>query len=140
MGARTGRAALASFAADAVSLLAFAAVGRRNHGEGVTLSGVAHTAWPFLAGLAVAWLLCRAWRRPELAWPTGVSVWLITVAAAMGLRAGTGAGVAVSFVLVATAATGLLLVGRRLAVRAYRRGRRRRRSAPSDRPGVAGSR
>ena len=99
------------------------AVGRRNHGEGVTAAGVAETAWPFLAGTAAGWLISRGWRAPASVSPTGVSVWVGTVAVGMGLRAATGEGVAWSFVLVASAVTGVLLVGWRALARAVNRGR-----------------
>ena len=50
--------------ADIVGVLVFCAIGRRSHAEGLTLTGVAETAWPFLAGTAAGWLLSRGWRRP----------------------------------------------------------------------------
>jgi hypothetical protein len=112
-----------AFAADAVCILIFVAIGRRNHTEGVTLAGVAQTAWPFLVGLAAGWVLYRAWRAPTAVRPTGIIVWLSTVAIGMVLRAGTGAGIALSFIAVATAFTGVLLVGWRAAVTALARRR-----------------
>ena len=115
------RTAALAFAADVMCILLFCAVGRRNHGEGVTLSGVAETAWPFLAGLVASWLLYRAWRRPAAVRPTGVAVWLGTVATGMGLRVVTGAGTALSFVVVATLVTGGLLLGWRAGVAAATR-------------------
>lgn len=118
------RGAALAFAADAVCVLLFVAVGRRNHHEGLTAAGVAQTAWPFLAGLVAAWVIYRGWRAPTAVWPTGVNVWLSTVAIGMGLRAGIGAGIALSFIVVATVVTGVLLVGWRAAVAAA--GRRRR--------------
>lgn len=105
-----------AFAADAAAILLFCALGRRNHDEGVTLGGVLWTAWPFLAGLILAWVIFRAWRRPTTIRPTGVAVWLSSVAIGMGLRAGIGEGIAPSFILVATLVTGLLLLGWRAAV------------------------
>lgn len=48
--------------------------------------------------------------------PTGVVVWLSTVVVGMVLRKATSAGVAASFVVVATAVTALLLLGWRVAV------------------------
>ncbi len=103
-------------AADVLCVLLFCALGRRNHGEGVTLAGIAHTAWPFLVGMTVGWLLARGWRAPTAIWPTGLTVWVATVAVGMGLRVLTGAGVAVSFVVVASLVTAALLLGwRRLA-------------------------
>lgn len=119
------RTAGLAFAADVVCILIFVAIGRRNHAEGVTLAGVAQTAWPFLAGLAAGWVLCRAWRAPTAVWPTGVGVWLITVAIGMSVRTGIGAGIALSFVAVATAFTGALLVGWRAALTAIARRRSR---------------
>jgi hypothetical protein len=119
----TPRIAALAFAADAAAVVLFCAVGRRNHAESVTVSGVAETAWPFLTGLAAAWLLYRAWRRPTEVSPTGVTVWLSTVAIGMGIRAGTGAGVALSFVVVATLTTGTLLLGWRAIVAAAARRR-----------------
>jgi hypothetical protein len=64
---------------DIVGVLVFCAVGRRSHAEGITISGVATTAWPFLTGTALGWAASRAWRRPTAIAPTGVVVWLSTV-------------------------------------------------------------
>ena len=49
---RNGRPAVA-LAADLIAVVAFAATGRRSHAEGLTVAGVAQTAWPFLAGTLV---------------------------------------------------------------------------------------
>lgn len=92
----------------------FCAAGRRSHDEGVDLTGLATTAWPFLAGTALGWLLSRAWRHPTAVAPTGVIVWLSTVVAGMLLRKASSAGVAASFVGVATAVTAVLLLGWRV--------------------------
>ncbi len=108
--------------ADVVGVLLFCAVGRRSHAEGLTVAGVAGTAWPFLVGAALGWLLSRAWQRPTAIVPTGIVVWLCTVVVGMLLRKATSAGVAVSFVIVATAATAVLLLGWRVTVAALRRG------------------
>lgn len=120
----TTRSAVLAFAADSVCVLIFVAIGRRNHAEGVTLAGTAETAWPFLAGLAVGWLVRQAWRAPT-AVRTGVTVWLSTVVIGIALRAVTGAGIAPSFIAVATAFTGVLLVGWRAAFTALARRRGR---------------
>jgi hypothetical protein len=103
-------------AVDVVGVLVFCAVGRRSHAEGLTLAGVAETAWPFLTGTAVGWLASRAWRRPTAVVPTGVVVWLSTVVVGMLLRKAGSAGVAASFVVVASTVTALLLLGWRAAV------------------------
>jgi hypothetical protein len=49
-------------------------------------------------------------------------VWLCTVVIGMLLRKATSAGVAVSFVIVATAATAVMLLGWRVVLAALRRG------------------
>ena len=98
-------------AIDALCVLVFCAVGRRSHAEGVTISGVAETAWPFLTGAAVGWVISRGWRRPTALRPTGLAVWLCTVAVGMLLRKASSQGVAVSFVIVASLVTALLLLG-----------------------------
>jgi hypothetical protein len=96
---------------DVVSVLLFCAVGRRSHDEGVDVTGVAATAWPFLTGTALGWLLSKAWRRPTALAPTGVIVWLSTVVTGMLLRKANSAGVAASFVVVAASVTAALLLG-----------------------------
>ena len=103
-------------AADVVAVLVFCAVGRRSHDEGLNVTGIAVTAWPFLTGTVVGWLASRGWRRPTAVAPTGVIVWLCTVAIGMLLRKASSAGVAPSFVVVAASVTALLLLGWRAAV------------------------
>jgi hypothetical protein len=104
------------FALDLISVLVFCAVGRRSHAEGLTVGGVATTAWPFLTGTVVGWLASRGWRRPTALAPTGVVVWLSTVVIGMLLRKASSAGVAASFVVVAGTVTALLLLGWRAVV------------------------
>ena len=115
-----------ALAADLAAVVAFAATGRRSHAEGLTVAGVAQTAWPFLAGTLVGWLLVRGWRRPAALTPTGVVVWLCTVVVGMALRKATSAGVAASFVAVATLVTGAMLLGWRAVAPRVRRPCRRR--------------
>ncbi|CAJ1496916.1 DUF3054 domain-containing protein [[Mycobacterium] holstebronense] len=101
---------------DVVAVLIFCALGRRSHDEGLTLSGLATTAWPFLSGTVLGWLLSRGWRRPTALWPTGVTVWISTVLVGMLLREATSAGVATSFILVASTVTAAFLLGWRAVV------------------------
>lgn len=115
------RSSVLAALADVVGVLLFCVIGRRSHAEGLTVTGVADTAWPFLVGAAVGWLLARGWRRPGAIVPTGVVVWLSTVAIGMLLRTATSAGVAVSFIIVASAATAVLLLGWRVTVAAVQR-------------------
>jgi peptidoglycan/LPS O-acetylase OafA/YrhL len=102
---------LASLVADVIGVLVFCAVGRRSHDEGLSITGVATTAWPFLTGTVVGWLASRGWRQPAAVVPTGVIVWLCTVVVGMVLRKAGSAGVAASFVVVAASVTAFLLIG-----------------------------
>ena len=108
--------ALPAFAADLAFIALFAAVGRRNHAEGLSIGGVAETAWPFVAGAVVGWLISRGWRRPTAVVPTGITIWVCAVAVGMLLRKATSEGTAASFITVATLTIGLLLLGWRAAV------------------------
>jgi peptidoglycan/LPS O-acetylase OafA/YrhL len=118
--------------ADVVGVLVFCAIGRRSHAEGLTVAGVAETAWPFLAGVAVGWLASRGWRAPAAVLPTGVAVWVCTVVVGMLLRKATSAGVVLSFVVVASIVTAVLLLGWRMLAAGVRRRRlNSRRSNPA---------
>ncbi|MGA9358556.1 MAG: DUF3054 domain-containing protein [Mycobacterium sp.] len=103
-------------ATDVIGVLVFCAVGRRSHAEGLSVTGVASTAWPFLTGTVIGWLASRGWRRPTAVVPTGVVVWICTVAVGMLLRKASSAGVAASFVVVASSVTAVLLLGWRASV------------------------
>lgn len=106
---------------DVVCVLVFCTVGRRSHAEGVTIAGIVATAWPFLAGTGAGWLAARAWQRPTALAPTGVVIWLSTVVIGMLLRKATSQGTAVSFVLVASLSTAILLLGWRLGAKVLAR-------------------
>lgn len=112
---------------DVVLVVVFAAIGRATH-DGDVLgpfgSGLATTAWPFAVALLVGWLATRAWRRPVAVVKTGLPVWAITVALGMLLRALSGQGVAVAFVIVATITLAVLLLGWRAIARLASRSRR----------------
>jgi hypothetical protein len=106
---------------DVFFVVLFVAIGRRNHDEGSGLAGVIETAAPFLVGLAIAWLVLRAWRHP-LAVRTGLAVWPITLLAGMIVRRlAFDRGTATSFVIVATVFLGLVLVGWRVVARVVER-------------------
>lgn len=104
--------AAAAFALDAVCVIVFAAIGRSSHDEGLDLAGVASTAWPFLVGLLVGWLIATMIaRRTPLTWRTAWPVWVCTVAVGMLLRQLTGSGTAASFIVVAAITLAVLLLG-----------------------------
>lgn len=108
---------LAWLGMDIIGVLVFCAVGRGSHHEGLSITGVATTAWPFLTGTVIGWLASRGWRRPTAVVPTGVVVWLSTVVVGMLLRKASSAGVAASFVVVAASVTAVLLLGWRAVAR-----------------------
>src|SRR5690242_18719442 len=103
--------------ADVACVVLFCTIGRRSHAEGLNPAGIAETAWPFLAGTAVGWLIIRGWRRPLALTPTGITVWIATIVVGMLLRKASSQGVAVSFVIVASLVTAVLLLGWRAVVK-----------------------
>lgn len=95
---------------DLVLVIIFVLIGRSSHDEN-PIGGALVTLWPFAAGLVAGWLAARVWRKPFTIWPTGVTVWIVTVAVGMGLRVASGQGVQLSFVVVASVVLGVFLVG-----------------------------
>ncbi|GGR64260.1 peptidoglycan/LPS O-acetylase OafA/YrhL [Nocardioides luteus] len=120
------RWAIVAFAVDVLFVLLFAFAGRQSHDSGPALV-VIRIAWPFLAGLAVAWAV-TIWRRwPAMrSWPAGVVVWLGTYVIGMVLRGLTGGGLAPAFLVVSLLFLGLTLMGWRGYVSAKIRYRSRR--------------
>ncbi|MCR2815249.1 DUF3054 domain-containing protein [Microbacterium jiangjiandongii] len=134
------RSAVTAFALDVVLVALFAAIGRASHDSAPLGLGLATTAWPFLAALVVGWLVTLAWRRPAAPVRTGLGVWAITVAGGMVLRAVSGQGTALPFIIVATLTLLLLLVGWRVVAAGVRRARSARSShASPSAPGTGRS-
>lgn len=119
------RTVLVAAALDVVLVIVFAATGRASHEESAFGLGLLTTAWPFLAALAVGWIVTLAWRRPLAIGRTGVPVWLITVVGGMLLRFVSGQGTALAFIIVATIVLGVALVGWRGIAALIRRRRSR---------------
>ena len=114
---------------DAALVLLFAAIGRLSHGE--TLAGLGMTAWPFLGGLIIGWLVLRAWRHPlNVVW-TGLGLWIATVAGGLLLRVVSGQGVQLSFAIVTTIVLGIFLLGWRAIAALVRRFSRKRMPDPA---------
>jgi hypothetical protein len=118
--AAPGPAPWLAAALDAGCVLAFVVIGRASHARGDALSGIASTAWPFLAALAVGWLVVigwpagRGWRHPAALAPAGLAVWGITAVLGMAVRVLAGQGTAGAFIVVALVFLGLFLLGWRL--------------------------
>lgn len=110
---------LAAAAADLVLVACFVAIGRASHRE--DQSAFLVTLWPFAVGLAVGWLAARGWRAPFAAGRTGVPAWLGAVVVGMLLRAASGQGVQVAFVVVASIVLAAFLIGWRALLLAVQR-------------------
>jgi hypothetical protein len=100
-GARPASIALA-VACDALLVGLFAGLGRSEHARA--------------AGLAIMWIAATVWKRPFAVARSGIPIWVGTVAIGMLLRALTGAGTALPFVIVATITLGAFLLGWRALV------------------------
>jgi Protein of unknown function (DUF3054) len=111
------RSARVAAVLDVCLVVIFVVIGRASHVKGESLAGIASTSWPFLCGLAVGWVTSRAWRRPLALSPTGVAVWLCTVALGMILRVVSGQGTDIAFICVALAFLCLFLLGWRVLAR-----------------------
>jgi hypothetical protein len=124
-------------AIDFVFIVIFVAIGRSNHDDGMSWSGMWSTAWPFLTGALIGWSLAyvamhfftdhRGGHRyqPNRVVPDGIIIWVATVAIGMVLRVEFHQGIAVSFVIVASIFLGVFLLGwRTAAIVLARRGAR----------------
>lgn len=118
-----GRKSVLPAVCDIVLILAFVVIGRGSHDETSGLTGVLATAWPFIAGAAIGWVVMRAWRAPRrVAW-TGVGIWLATVVCGLLLRVLSGQGIQPSFMIVTAIVLGIFLLGwRAIAALATRAG------------------
>ncbi|MGW8568330.1 DUF3054 domain-containing protein [Isoptericola sp. NPDC055881] len=97
---------------DLVCVVVFTVVGTISHATSGDLGHVALVGLPFVAGLAVGWLVARAWRAPARLWPAGVVVWCATVVLGLALRPVLGVGgVEVSFAVVTTVFLGVTMLG-----------------------------
>jgi hypothetical protein len=123
---------LPAIAVDVICILIFAIVGRSSHQEATDLLGVAQTAWPFLAGCLIGTVIGRTWRHP-FALKSGVAVWLGTVIGGMTLRVLTGAGVQLSFIIIASCVLALLLIGWRAGLRLIQHARVKTSDEPDSR-------
>ncbi|SHL28221.1 Protein of unknown function [Pseudonocardia thermophila] len=96
--------------ADVVAVLVFAGVGRSSHAEAFEIAGLLATGAPFLAGLAVAWATPYVRADPP-SLTSGAVVFAVTAVVGFALRAIFLGRLPLSFVLVASVALVVLLVG-----------------------------
>lgn len=112
MGNSRGRAW--PLAVDIVLIVLFAALGRRSHELGLDVTGILFTAAPFLIAWGVGAIITRAWKTWRNLWPSGVIIWIITVAGGLGLRVTIfDETAAISFQMVTATVLGFFLLGRR---------------------------
>jgi hypothetical protein len=104
---------------DAVAILVFVLIGRASHGEAESLRGVLRTWWPFAAGLGVGWLVIVRRSIPGASLRAGVIAAVDAAVLGLVLRAASGRGVELSFVVVAVVLILVFLAGWRLAWRAF---------------------
>jgi hypothetical protein len=122
---RRPRIPVLAFAADAVAVLVFAAIGRASHEEAGSVVGLLGTAAPFLVGTVAAW--ATPWVRAH---PVGFRAGAVALAgtAVLGLliRAAFTGRLPLSFVIVATVSLAVFLLGwRGVAALTSRLSRRR---------------
>jgi hypothetical protein len=121
---RTPAGFAATVGIDLLAVILFVLIGRASHGEGIL--GLLVTLWPFAVGLLVGHVLALVLGQREtrsVRW-AGVVVWMSTVVVGMVLRAVSGQGVQLSFVIVTVLVLAALLLGWRLV--AWLIARRRR--------------
>jgi hypothetical protein len=106
-----------SWTLDLAAVLVFVGIGRSVHAHGLSIGGMASTAWPFLVGLLAARAALVLLRRPAASLGDGVAVCAVTVAVGMALRVVSGQGTAVAFVLVALGFLGATMGSWRLVAR-----------------------
>lgn len=123
---------LIAFVVDVLLVALFVVIGRASHGE--DRSAFIVTLWPFAIGLVVGWVGARGWRRPFSISRTGLPAWVGTVLIGMLLRAASGQGVQIAFVVVATIVVGGFLLGWRFLLVALDRSA----SRTADTPGPIG--
>jgi hypothetical protein len=116
-----------AFGHDLVAVLVFCAVGRASHQEDATIVGYLTTLWPFAVALVVAHALVAATRRlrPEGFAAAGI-VWAVVVGLGMLLRAASGQGTALAFVIVTAITLAVFFSFWRLVLLLVRRASARR--------------
>lgn len=113
---------------DVILVSVFCVIGRLSHAEGVfsDVPGLLGTMWPFLAAVLAAHAIMLIRRTPADGMLPGAVIWAVTVVIGLALRALSGQGTALPFVIVATLTLALFQIGWRAVAALARRMRRRR--------------
>ncbi len=123
-----------AIALDVALVLAFVTLSRLSHSQPMTPDGIAGTAWPFLVGLVIGWLVTRSWQSTLTFW-AAFGVFIGTFAVGIAFRHLTFTGAQPSFVAMAFSVMSVLLMGWRLM--AYLELRRREPEAALQAEGTA---
>lgn len=115
---------------DVILVAVFCVIGRLSHAEGVfsDIPGLLNTTWPFLVAVLAAHAVMLIRRTPSDRLLPGTVIWAVTVVVGLALRALSGQGTALAFMIVATLTLALFLIGWRAVVALVRRMRGRARS------------
>ncbi|CAL5227528.1 g10517 [Coccomyxa viridis] len=110
---------------DTAALLAFAAIGRSNHGESLDFGNVLSVAWPFLTGWYGAASLLGGYSRPAIGGKAGpaavaaLKIWAVALPVAIALRSASRGYIPdKAFIIVSLVVTAVLLVGWRTGLAA----------------------
>jgi hypothetical protein len=122
------RLRLIGFVIDVTVILIFVAIGRNTHDAADPVLGLLSTAWPFLVGLLIGWLIAlapvqRVRALAPLQFWGGVLIWGTTIVMGMLLRALSSDGTALAFMIVAIVTVGIGLLGWRTVGHQLRRRR-----------------
>lgn len=111
------------FLLDVIAIFLFAVFARMAHkAEPFTFINILDTWWPFLIGVILGWVLLRFITSPPASFAAGSIVWVCSVVCGLGIWAGNNGRVPhISFIIVATVMSGLLLLGWRGAARVIRK-------------------
>ncbi|GAB3705161.1 DUF3054 domain-containing protein [Mariniluteicoccus flavus] len=110
---------------DVTLVMTFLLISRVSHERSLAPATVWQTTWPFLAGLAVGWVMTRSWRNP-LTEVSALGVWACTVAGGFLHRYLMRPQPKTADVVVAVLVLGFLLCGWRLMAFLVQSLRRRR--------------
>lgn len=110
-----------AFFTDLILLAIFALTGRLSHRLEISFAGMFETAWPFVVGLVLAWILFRVYRDPA-SLGKGVLVWLTTAVVGLLLRHIFISSVtSILFVIISIITTGVMLLIWRFVVFGFRK-------------------
>lgn len=106
---------------DIVLVIVFAIIGRASHAEGLSVSGIAQTGWPFLVACLGGWVVVGLLNDSGYGPRAATVIWLFTLLTGMGLRILSGDTAELPFVMVAASFLFSAFFGWRLIVRLVRR-------------------